>query len=79
MEAGLRTRRMQEVDRSWRLYRGLCEVAEVAFLRAGSHGRALVSSHHPRRVHTGFTPTGFILEEVFKVFELFNFWASIQA
>ena len=40
MEAGLRTRRIQEVDRSWRLYRGLYEVAEVAFLRAGSHGRA---------------------------------------
>ena len=41
MEAGLRISRIGEVDRTWRLYRGLYEVAEVAFLRAGSHGRAL--------------------------------------
>ena len=43
MEAGLRTRRIREVDRTWRLYRGLYEVAEVAFLRARSHGRAQVT------------------------------------
>ena len=40
MEAGLRTRRIQEVDRTWRLYRGLYEVVEVTFLRDGSHGGA---------------------------------------
>ena len=51
MEAGLRTRRIREVDRTWRLYRGLDEVAEVAFLRAGSHGRALCLflTPHPHR------------------------------
>ena len=48
MEAGLRTRRIREVDRTWRLYRGLYEVAEVAFLRAGSHGRALCNIWSPR-------------------------------
>ena len=39
MEAGLRIRRIWEVDRSRRLYRGLYEVAEVAFMRAGSQKR----------------------------------------
>ena len=47
MEVGLRMRRIWEVDRSWRLHRGLYEVAEVAFLRAGSHGRALVTKSTP--------------------------------
>ena len=42
MEAGLRMRRIWEVGRSWRLHRGLYEVAEVAFLRARSHGRPRV-------------------------------------
>ena len=45
MEAGLRIRRIQEVDRSWRLYRGLYEVAEVAFVRARSHSGRVPGSY----------------------------------
>ena len=55
MEAGLRTRRIQEVDRTWSLHRGLYEVAEVAFVRAGSHERGKFGNRmnlrmNPRRV-----------------------------
>ena len=45
MEAGLETRPQLDVDRTRRLYRGRCRVAEVAFVRAGSHGRAQPVPH----------------------------------
>ena len=49
MEAGVRFRRIQKSDPSRRLYRGLYEVAEVAFVRAGSQC-------HPKTI--GVPPTG---------------------
>ena len=47
MESGLRMRRIQAVVRCWSLYRDLYEVDEVAFLRATSHGRALITKSTP--------------------------------
>ena len=63
MEAGLRTRRIWEVDRTWRLYRGLYEVAEVAFVRARSQRTNFEDPPSlpppyplPRQSHPGATP-----------------------
>ena len=67
MEAGLELRSQLDVDRTRRVYRGLYEVAEVPFVRAGSQclpnrrtppfPRPPVPYPLPRQSHPGDTPS----------------------